>query len=125
MPQVARRRNRDLPSLDRLDDERGDVPLAQLGLEPLEVTERHALASGQQRPEALLEELVADERQGPSVTPWKLESHEIKRGRPVAARANFIAESTASAPVLQKNTESSPAGRRCDSASASIPASTE
>ncbi len=62
---------------------------------------------------------------GPSVTPWKLESHEIRRGRPVAARANFIAESTASAPVLAKNTASSLPGSRCVSASASIPASGE
>ena len=46
------------------------------------------------------------------MTPWKLESHEIKRGRPVAARANFIAESTASAPVLAKNTASNAGGRR-------------
>ncbi len=59
------------------------------------------------------------------MTPWKLLSHEIRRGRPVAARANFIAESTASAPLLVKKAASSPAGRRCDSSSASIPASGE
>ena len=52
-------------------------------------------------------------------------SQEINRGRPVAARANFIAESTASAPVLAKNTASSPCGSRCESASASMPASGE
>ena len=59
------------------------------------------------------------------MTPWKLLSQEISRGRPVAARANFIAESTASAPVLAKNTASSPSGSRSVSASASMPASTE
>ena len=42
------------------------------------------------------------------MTPWKLESHDSSRGRPVAARANFIAESTASAPALAKNTASRP-----------------
>ena len=36
----------------------------------------------------------------------------MNRGLPVAARANFIALSTASAPVLAKNAASSPAGRR-------------
>ena len=35
------------------------------------------------------------------------------------------AESTASAPVLAKNTASSPCGKRCDSASASMPANGE
>ena len=49
----------------------------------------------------------------------------MNRGLPVAARANFIAVSTASAPVLAKNAASSPAGRRADKASASMPASTE
>jgi len=43
----------------------------------------------------------------------------------VAARANFIAESTASAPVLAKNIASRPSGKRAESASPSIPASTE
>jgi hypothetical protein len=45
--------------------------------------------------------------------------------RPVAARANFIAESTISAPVEPKNTASSDRGSRAVSASASIPASGE
>ncbi len=49
--------------LDRLDDERGDVAGAQLPLEALEVAERDARAAGQQRAEALLEEVVADERE--------------------------------------------------------------
>ena len=60
---------------------------------------------------------------GPRVTPWKELSQESRPGRPVAARANFIAESTASAPVLAKKSASRPGGSRCASASASIPAS--
>ena len=56
---------------------------------------------------------------------WKLLSQESSRGRPVAARANFITESTASAPELPKNVASSDSGSSPVSRSASIPASTE
>ena len=62
---------------------------------------------------------------GPRVTPWKLLSQERRRALPVAARANFMAESTASAPVLAKKIASMPSGSRSTSASASIPASGE
>ncbi len=80
---------------------------------------------GSSGPKPSLKNSSPTSESGPSVTPWKLESQEIRRGRRVAARANFIAESTASAPVLAKNTASSPGGRRCESASASMPASGE
>ena len=63
--QVARGRKRHHAALDRLDDEGGDVLRAQLRLQAREVAERNALAAGQQRAEALLEELVADQRQRP------------------------------------------------------------
>ena len=61
--QVVGRRRRDHAPLHRLDDERGDVLLAQLALERVEVAERDARAAGQQRAEAFLEELIADDRQ--------------------------------------------------------------
>ncbi len=47
------------------------------------------------------------------------------RGRPVAARANFIAPSTASVPELQKNTASRCAGVFLSNASPSSPLSSE
>ena len=63
--EVAGGRQRDHPPLDRLDDERGDVPGAQFRLQAREIAERHPRAAGQQRTEALLEELVTDDRQWP------------------------------------------------------------
>ena len=69
--EVAGRRQRHQPSLDRLDDERGDIARAQLGLEARQISEGNAGAAGQQRAEALLEELVADDRE-------RTERHAVK-----------------------------------------------
>ena len=107
-PQVAGRRERHRAALDRLDHEGGHVAPAQLRLELLEVAERDQLAARQQRAEALLEELVADERQRPEGDSVKAALAGDEPRRPVAARANFIAASTASAPVLAKNSASRP-----------------
>ncbi len=67
--QVARGRGRHHAALDRLDDEGGHVARAELRLEALQVAERDARAAWQQRAEALLEELVADQRERPERDP--------------------------------------------------------
>ena len=63
--QVARRHGGHEPALDRLDDEGRDVLGAQLRLQGGEVAVGNELATGQQRAEALLEELVAHHRERP------------------------------------------------------------
>ena len=62
------RRHHHAVPLDRLDDQRGDVALAQLGLERAEIAERD-LGAGQQRAEAVLELLRAVHRQRPGGQP--------------------------------------------------------
>ena len=69
--EVAGRRQRHQPSLDRLDDEGGDIARAQLGLKAGQISERNMGAAGQERAEALLEELVADDRE-------RTERHAVK-----------------------------------------------
>ena len=61
----------------------------------------------------------------PIERPWKAPSSEISPPRPVAARANLIAPSMASAPELQKKTAFRWAGMRLTSASARTPLSSE
>jgi hypothetical protein len=61
--QISRRREHHHAALDRLNDEGGDIPPAQLCLQAREIAERNALAVGQQRAEAILEELVTDQRE--------------------------------------------------------------
>ena len=58
----------------------------------------------------------------PVVSPWKPRSANRIPGRPVAARANLMAASTPSVPLLVKYTRSSPRPMRCVSSRASIPA---
>ena len=90
-----------MPPLDRLDDERRDVPLgAARASRRVEVAERDPRAAGQQRPEALLEELVADERQRPERDA-------------VEARCRTRAAAAARSPRARTSSPSPPPRRRC------------
>ncbi len=61
--EVALRRDVHALSLNRLDDERGDVLARELGPQRVAIAERHGLASRDERPEPLAEVLVAVEGQ--------------------------------------------------------------
>src|SRR5262249_58107887 len=64
-PQVGGGRKPHLAALDRLDEEGGDVVGAELRLESIEIAERDPAAARHEGAEALLEELVTDQRERP------------------------------------------------------------
>ncbi len=61
--QIVPRREVDPLALDRLDDERRDVPACELARERVQIAEADRIAARQQRPEALAELDAAVERQ--------------------------------------------------------------
>ena len=102
---VLRRRLVDALALDRLDDEGGDVAPHQRLVQRVDVAERHRLAAGQQLPETLAEFRAAVQRQRTGASARGRRGRRCRiRWRPVACRANLMADSMASAPELQKKT---------------------
>ena len=88
--EVAGRRQVHALPLHRLDEEDGDVLAAQLGLERVEVAERHLREAGQQRLEARRELGVAVRRERAEREPVEavLGRDDARRGRSRRGRAS-------------------------------------